>query len=320
MVEDGALPTTSMREPLLLLIEVMSRSLYWRIPVLRRLRERRTRATGQPIQRVKLQSLANRLDEMGLSRREVTMLHTGLSGVRISCEDGSEQVEALTVADSVLDTVLGAIGTTGTLVMPTHVHYPRPTGEAKVPVYDPRRSPCSVGLANELFWRRKGVKRSIFPYNSVAASGPLANALLEDHLSDKMPSAHGADSPYFRICQKDGLILSLGIRLKDCLTIAHVVEETRPDWPIRDFFEERTYDVRQGPEVRRWTIRQRRAKYAELCYCRRKMARDLVRNGIIHEGRIDDLKCDWANASEIFEFFTEQTNRSPYPYYALWQI
>lgn len=309
-----------MRESLQLLAEVISRSLYWRIPLLRRLRERRIRSVSQPIQRVNLRSLASHLNQMGLGRREVTMLHTGLSGVRIVCEDGSEQSEALTVADSVLDTVVSAVGTAGTLVMPTHVHYPRPADGDMVPVYDPRRSPCSVGLANELFWRRKGVKRSLFPYNSVAACGPLATALLDNHLSENLPSAHGSDSPYYRICRMNGLVLSLGIRLKDCLTIAHVVEETRADWPIRDFFEERTYDVRQGPETRRWTIRQRRAKYAELCYCRRKMARDLVKDGIIHEGRIDDLKCDWANAADIFEFFTERTKNSPYPYYALWQV
>jgi hypothetical protein len=64
----------------------------------------------------------------------------------------------------------------------------------------------------------------------------------------------------------------------------------------------------------------RRSEYAEFCYCRRKMARDLIHEGVIHEGRVGTVRVDWARGAEVFEFFVGKTRRGSYPYYAPWLV
>ncbi|MGD0832486.1 MAG: AAC(3) family N-acetyltransferase [Terracidiphilus sp.] len=222
---------------------------------------------------------------------------------------------AIVQAQVLMQDLVQLVGPDGTLVMPTHA-----MNQDEMTTYDPRRSPCGVGLVNELFWRRKGVQRSLFPYNMLAACGPLAEELLRDNLNERHPSAHGSDSGYYRMCQRNGLVVSVGVRLKEYITIAHVVEEMREDWPIKDFFNERRYEVIEDGIAKEWTVRLRRSEYAEFAYCRRKMARDLVAEGVIREGHVGTVRVDWARAGEIFDFFWRKTKNAPYPYYATWMM
>ena len=202
---------------------------------------------------------------------------------------------------TLVEDVLGLLGPTGTLVMPTHAVYQNADGFAapharRTPVvYDPARTPCGVGLANELFRRRPGVERSLHPYNTLSACGPLAAELFRDNLNGSKPLAHGVGSGYYRFCCHNGLVVSIGVPLRRCLTLVHVAEDVRDqDWPIRDYFEERSYVVRTGSDEKCWIVRQPRPGYAMFCLCLRKATRDLARAGILHESTVGGVRVDWA--------------------------
>lgn len=222
-----------------------------------------------------------------------------------------------------LSDVFDLLGPAGTLTMPTNAKYQRDALEGKhspdeIITYDPSITPCGVGLVNELFWRKQGVKRSLFPYNMLAASGPLVDELLKDNLNERNPFPHGVDSGYYRFCQRNGLVVSIGVPLRDCITVVRVVEDVRPDWPIKDFFTERRFRVVEGETAREWTVRLIREKYGKYCHCRRKMARDMIAEGVIQEGHVGTVRVDWARAGEVYEFFWRRTEKRPYPYYGLW--
>jgi len=253
----------------------------------------------------------------------LAMVHTGIGGMEILNERGEAQTNPLVLAQILVDDLLRLAGPDGTLVMPTNATYQTDELESETPgitTYDPLRSPCAVGLVNALFLRRKGVKRSLFPFNMLAAYGPLADELLRDNLNERKPSPHGEDSGYYRICEHKGLIVSVGIPLRECITIGHVVEEIRPDWQIKDFFRERCYRVVQDGTTKDWTVRLRRDEYAKFCFCRKKVGRDLVAEGVIHEGLVGTVRVDWARAGEVFEFYWRKTAKRPYPYYGIWMI
>jgi aminoglycoside N3'-acetyltransferase len=253
------------------------------------------------------------------------MVHTGIDGLEILDEGSRGPVNAITQANALMQDLVQLTSPNGTLVMPTIAKYQTDELEAgqsncQMTTYDPRRSPCGVGLVNELFWRRKGVQRSLFPFNMLAACGPLADELLRDNLNERHPSPHGQDSAYYRICQRNGLVVSIGVPLRECITIAHVVEEVRADWPIKDFFYERQYRVVQDGVAKQWTVRLRRDEYAKFSYCRKKLGRDLVAEGVIHEGSVGTVRVDWARAGEVYDFFWRKTLKRPYPYYGLWMV
>ncbi len=315
-------PLFAVKEAGLVALERLMRQLYWSVPTLRRWwRRQRSVPRKQVCQRAELRRY---LESIGVHAGALVMAHTGMNGVEIHDDKGMATGNTLAQAQGLLDDLIDLVGPKGTLVMPTHAKYQQDDDAddaGSLPatiVYDSLRTPCRVGLVNELFWRRKGVKRSLFPHNMLAAFGSLADELLRGNLHGGKPSAHGADSGYYRICQHKGFVVSIGVPLRECLTLAHVVEEVRPDWPIRDFFTERRFCVVQADGTREWTIRLRHEKYARFCYCRRKMGRDLINEGVIHEGRVGTVYVDWAKADEIFEFFQRHTTRWPYPYYGIW--
>ncbi len=301
---------------MLLCAERLGRQLYWSSPELRRwLRYLKGRASPSR-QQCGRDELLRYLDEIGIKNGALAMVHTGTDGVEILDESRPSSSSVLVQPLALMRDLVQLIGPNGTLVMPTHAIYQ----DDEKATYDPRRSPCGVGLVNELFRRSEGVKRSLFPFNMLAACGPLADELLRDNLNERHPSPHGTDSGYYRFCQRNGLVVSIGVPLRKYVTIAHVVEEVREDWPIKDFFIERNYRVVEDGVAKEWTVRLRRGDYAKFAYCRRKMGRDIVAEGVIHEGHVGTVRVDWARAGEIFDFFGRKTKDSPYPYYALWMM
>jgi aminoglycoside N3'-acetyltransferase len=257
------------------------------------------------------------------------MAHTSVSGLMLTepSGQGPEAPNPALVAKQLVDDLLELVGETGTLVMPTHARYQTEdeyglhADPNHLITYDPRKTPCGVGLANELFWRRQGVERSSHPYNMLAACGPLAAELLRDNLNELKPLPHGVYSGYYRFCQQNGLVVSIGVPLGPYLTLIHVAEEVRDkDWPIKDFFEEKRYVVRIDGHDRTWVVRQHRLEYAMFCLCMRKVQRDLIGEGILHEAAVGSVRVDWARAREVFEYSMSRNQKSTYPYYWTWPI
>lgn len=308
-----------------LIAERLLRHIYWKWSGLRSWRQQRDRRRPAIAQECGREDLRTHLRTIGVTDGALLLLHTRITGVRLHAGGSCVKANDWETAEALLSDLFDLLGAAGTLVMPTNAKYQTNALEdnrssGKEITYDPSRSPCDVGLANELFWRKKGVKRSLFPFNMLAACGPLADDLLRDNLNERKPSPHGADSGYYRICQLNGLVVSIGVPLRECITLAHVVEEVRADWPIKDFFTERRYRVVQEGTAKEWTVRLRRDEYAKFAYCRKKMGRDLVAAGVIHEGGVGTVRVDWARAGEVYDFFWRETAKRPYPYYGLWMM
>lgn len=306
-----------------ILAELLGRNLYWRSPQVRRSRQRWNRARQPQPQACSKADLCAYLESIGVTSGALVMLHTRVTGVHIW--DGGTPSEASNweTPKLLLNTVSDLLGPSGTLVMCTNAKYQTEAldgtrASADIITYDPARTPCHVGLANELFWRQKDTKRSLFPFNMLAARGPLADELLRDNLNGRKPSPHGRDSGYFRFCERNGLVISIGVPLTECLTLVNVVSEVREDWPVRDFLSERRYRVVRHGVAADWSVRVAREEFDKFCHCRRRMGRDLVAEGVIHEGTVGTLRVDSARAGEVFDFFWRKTEERPYPYYGLW--
>lgn len=303
----------------LLLAEWSFRQVYWRNEWLRNLVKRRR--SRKPIVRqiAERAALIDYLKKIGVNDGALVMAHTSVSGLSFdSAESGSGN--SLKVANELVSVLLQLIGETGTLVMPTHPIYKTRANSAEAasttPVYNPQSTPSGVGLANELFWRRPGTQRSLYPHNTLAAKGPLADELLRDNLTGLKPLPHGIESGYHRFCRRNGLLISVGVPLASCFTLVHTAEEARDDqWSVPDFFEERQYVVRHNGEDKPVTIRKTRTEFMMFSLCIRKLRRDLVGAGILHEGHVGTVRIDWAHSGELFQFISDRNRTSAYPYF-----
>jgi aminoglycoside 3-N-acetyltransferase len=309
---------------LLLAGEWAFRQVYWRSARLRGWIKRAKSKKALVAQVAEKQALIDHLQSIGVNAGSLVMAHTSVSGLSLTSADSvnRQPANSIQVAQELVYMLQGIVGQSGTLVMPTHpVYLPRSASAAATlppatPVYNPASTPCGVGLANELFWRQKGTLRSLFPHNTLAARGPLASELLRDNLNESKPLPHGIHSGYYRFCQRNGLLISVGVPLASCFTLVHAAEESRDQqWSVKDFFEERDYVVRQQGVDRTVTIRKTRTEFMMFSLCIRKLRRDLVRAGILHESRVGTVRVDWARSGEIYQFISQRNRKSTYPYF-----
>ena len=122
-------------------------------------------------------------------------------------------------AETVIQGLLKALGSEGTLLFPTlSYEYVTP----KNPVFDVRRTPSNIGVIPETFRKRPGSMRSIHPTHSVAGIGVRARELLKYHVLDRTPC--GPNSPFHKLPHAHGQILMLGCGLEPN-TSMHAIEE-----------------------------------------------------------------------------------------------
>lgn len=122
--------------------------------------------------------------------------------------------------------LLELLGEEGTLLMPT---IPFAGSQAEYikthKTFDPKKAPTMMGMVPELFRRRPDVTRSLHPTHSVAGWGKHADELLKTH---HLGTAFGENSPYYKMKQYDGVVVSVGVHPKDSIIVLHVPEELHP--------------------------------------------------------------------------------------------
>ena len=151
------------------------------------------------------------LRRLGLGEGDVVLVHSSLSSFG-TVEGG---------ADAVIDALLGVIGPSGTLCMPT-LTWGSFGPDHPPPLFDPRTSKGIVGRIPEVFRQRPRVQRSLHPTHSVAALGPEAERLLEGHEYSRTPC--GLETPWGRMRDLDGYVLMIGCGTAP-MTMSHGAEE-----------------------------------------------------------------------------------------------
>lgn len=121
-------------------------------------------------------------------------------------------------ADTVIKSLLAAVGDTGTLLFPAFTFY---LLNEENPVFDVAESPSCVGYLSEFFRRNYATGRSIHLSHSYSACGRHANKLLTHDLAI---TPCGIESPLGKLMQMGGKILMIGCGY-NTLTAAHVAEE-----------------------------------------------------------------------------------------------
>lgn len=157
--------------------------------------------------------LTEQLHALGVAPGGVLLVHTSFRAVR--------PVERGPVG--LIQALRAALGTEGTLVMPTMT-----AGDS---VFDPRSTPTDgMGITAELFWRQPGVVRSTHPGASFAAAGPHAEAICRPQ---PLSPPHGPDSPVGRVHALDGQVLLLGVTHSESTTL-HLAEAVAgvPYWVV----------------------------------------------------------------------------------------
>lgn len=135
-------------------------------------------------------------------------------------------------AEAVIDALIEAVSPGGTVLVPTL------TGDetlcpANPPIFDPANTPCWTGTIPEAFRKRSDAVRSLHPTHSVAAIGPDALRLTENHIDSVTPCDEL--SPYGKLAQcDDAYILLVGVDHQVSTTFHHVEEVAGVDYHMQE--------------------------------------------------------------------------------------
>jgi len=181
-------------------------------------------------------TLIRDLRSLGVADGMTLLVHTSMSA--LGWVAGGPQ--------AVIAALLAAVGSGGTLVMPTHstgLSEPSlwrnpPVPESwwpiirdETPAFDAHLTPTRMmGVIAEGFRTYPGVRRSDHPQDSFAARGPNAALVVDDHSLDR---GLGDRSPLARIYDLDGHILLLGVGHTNNTTL-HLAEY-RADYPGKEW-------------------------------------------------------------------------------------
>ncbi len=160
---------------------------------------------------VDLEEIVKSLKFLGLKNGDIVLVHSSLSSFGY-VEGG---------AKTVIKALIESVGTEGTVLVPTL------TGTAKdgpdnPPIFDVRKTPCWTGRIPSEFMKDPKAKRSLHPTHSVSSIGPLTDCLIAGHENSITPC--GKTSPYYRLAEKGGYILLIGVNQESNTTL-HTVEE-----------------------------------------------------------------------------------------------
>ena len=178
------------------------------------------------------------------------MVHTSLSSMGYVCGGAPTVIEAL----------LEAVGSEGTIMMPTQSwknHDPEVGVHPEVgedewqtirdnwPPYDKHTTPTqTMGAVAELFRQWPGSLRSDHPARSITANGKYAAYLTENH---DLSNIFGAGSPIGRLYELDGYVLLIGVGY-DKNTSLHLAD-ARADYPSKHLSTEHSAVMENGKRV-----------------------------------------------------------------------
>ena len=188
--------------------------------------------------------------KLGLEAGQNIMVHTSLGSLGYVCGG----------AQTVIESLLEAVGTEGTIMMPTQswknldpetgVHWEVPEEQWDIirenwPAYDKDITPTNtMGAAAEMFRKYPGTFRSDHPARSVAANGKNAVFLTKNHdISD----IFGESSPIARLYKLDGYVLLIGVGY-DKNTSIHLAD-SRADYPGKHLCTEHSAVSENGKRV-----------------------------------------------------------------------
>ena len=298
--------------------EVLARQIYWRFPLLQDLYGRMRRTQPKTTKYLDLNHLAKEFGKAGIQKGACLMVHSSTSGIGL-LNNGKAIDNQLQVASELLKFLRSAIGPTGTLLMPTHPYYRDDPGfkfdktDLRL-TYDPVRTPSKVGLLTEIFRRSPGAIRSRHPLSSVTAAGPLGELIIGG-FPETGDLPHGRNSAYKRFCDAGGFVVGINVPLINALTIVHVAEELRDgDWPVENFFYERTFNVVEGGDTVTAIVRERHPKWVKSISLN-TLRKDLKRNGLIAERIVDGINIGFADGPGVVNHMLMRSANSTYPYF-----
>jgi len=177
------------------------------------------------------EQLRTELKKIGIRKDDVVLVHSALSKIGFVKNGPKDLVDAL----------LESVGDNGHILMPNS-----PNNQLQLDyiqnleVFDVKQSVSKLGAVTEYFRCLPEAKRSWHPTEPVSCIGPDADYFVSEHFGELTP--YTDKSPFYRVAQRNGKILMIGVTLDNAGTNLHCLEDAVESFKFPIYHEE-VFDV-----------------------------------------------------------------------------
>lgn len=244
------------------------------------------------------------LKSFGICSGDTLLVHSSYDSIKYSRK----------LPKDIINDLLDLIGPEGNLVMPANR------------IYDETKQPIEFNVNKTRIWSgalpfsmllRKDSEKSRFPINSVVIIGKDAKEMVASNIIEEFSTPCGVNSAWYQCYLKNAYILGLGIDLTHSLTMTHVVEDSwEHEWPIKDWYETKQYQIIDNNFNQLINVRQRKEKWGKYYFAERKLAKDLIKANILKTYRIEGVDIQIIKSKELIDFL-RMKNKNGYPFYGI---
>ena len=229
--------------------EVTIRKFFYSLPFLQKYyKNRRKNSVNVEKKKIDKEILFSQINKANISEGDLLIVHSSMDSLNHFDISPKE----------LIDFLMKLIGNRGTLAMPAFPVYKKDiaSNDKIENLYDARQKLCATGMLPNVFLRYPNVVRSRFPYNTLAAVGPLADGMMQNNLNSDL--AFGKGSSWHFCKEQEAKILLLGVPSHQTTTMVHVAEDYLDNkWPIKNWYVTRKFKIKDGQEILSKTIRIR---------------------------------------------------------------
>lgn len=298
-------------------IEVALRCLYWNnVKMMKKFRGASAESLHvDEAKHVDFNKIIAFLRDNGVKKNDIMVVHSSynaLMGAKLSAEE-------------VIDTLYELVNEGGSLAMPAIrsfeeennygdyiENYMDDVAQHFTTVYNVYQSPVTAGLLPFTLMRYDDAETSKFPLNPLTAIGTHAKAMMEHNIEGELPTAHGSNSAWSYCADHNAWNIGIGVKIKDYLTIFHVSQEVN-NWPVKDWYFEREFIIKQGKREIALRIRERKHRWTKY-FAEVNFYNDLKNAGILKTAIIDGVNVYMTRSKDLFNFINTQKNPT-YPYF-----
>lgn len=251
--------------------------------------------------KVTLDVVIETLLKMGIKNGDSILIHSAMSHINATAEEFIQELQKL-------------IGPDGNILMPTHPKLEEnENGEL---YYNPNVNQSKVGYLTEYFRKLPDVKRSLHPLSSVAIWGKDQDWFLNNNDTGYAPLPHGINSPYYRLAEKGGKVVCIGITTQSRATISHVSEEVLDDIMPLDILEEIEIFVNNAGTVKKRKFRRTILDFSMIYKCKSQLEKDWIQYGILQKEKINSTPIEVLDAHECVNLMMKKlkTGVTVYPF------
>ncbi|MEY3237651.1 MAG: hypothetical protein RI883_1752 [Bacteroidota bacterium] len=180
------------------------------------------KSTGEIISKI---SLIKAFKKIGIASGDTVLVHASLSQIGYIENGAKDVVEAL----------LESVGKSGNILMPNSPNAQYQLDYIQqLDYFDVLNSPSKLGAISEYFRKLPDAIRSAHPTEPVSCIGPDAAYFVGNHFGNLTP--YNENSPFFKVAEKGGKILYLGVTFDNAGTSLHCVEDAVDDFKFNVYY------------------------------------------------------------------------------------